>query len=145
MSEFRFHHPISVRFMDIDSQRHVNNAKFFSYIEDARFHYLLELGLFDGRNFDDFYLIVGDSHCRYIQPIEPNTKVIISLGVTAIGTKSITFSSEITGEGSAPLYARAETIMVTYDYHQNKSVPVSDEIRKRISDYEGKDFPKKNE
>ena len=60
----------------------MNNAKFLSFIEDARLRYLLELGLFDGKNFDDSYLIVGDIHCRYIQPIEPDTKVIVSLGVT---------------------------------------------------------------
>lgn len=131
--------------MDIDSQRHVNNAKFISYLEDARFHYLIQLGLFDGKDFDELPLIVGDNHCRYLLPIEPCTTVIISLGVTAIGTKSITISYELTGEGGAPLYARAETIMVTYDYHHKKSVPVSNELRKCISDFEGKDFLKKHD
>ena len=144
MSTYKFNHPITVRFMDIDSQRHVNNAKFISYLEDARYHYVVNLGLFDGKSFDELPLIVGETRCRYIAPIEPCSRVIVSMGVISIGTKSLTFGYEITGEDGSPLYARAETIMVTYDYHDKKSVPVSDEIRKRISDFEGKDFTKKH-
>lgn len=145
MSDFKFHHPISIRFSDIDSQRHVNNAKYVSFLEDARFHYMVELGLFDGKNFDELPLIVGDNHVRYILPIEPLSRVIVSVRVSKIGNKSITFEYEVTGEQGSPLFARAETIMVTYDYHILSSVPVSDEIRERISQFEQKEFPKRND
>lgn len=142
MSEFKFHHPINIRFSDIDSQRHVNNAKYASFIEDARFHYMVNLGLFDGKTFDELPLIVGDNHVRYILPIEPLSNVLVSVRVSAIGNKSITFDYEVTGERGTPLYARAETIMVTYDYHRLCSVPVSDEIRARIAKFEEREFPK---
>jgi hypothetical protein len=38
--EFRFYHPIEVRYADIDAQRHVNNVAYFAYMESARARYL---------------------------------------------------------------------------------------------------------
>ena len=35
MQEFRFYHPIVIRFSDLDAQRHVNNARYFTFLEDA--------------------------------------------------------------------------------------------------------------
>jgi len=145
MSQFKFHHPIEVRYGDLDPQWHVNNARFLTFIEHARFHYLMELGLFDGKSYWDLPLIVGDIHCRYIHSIEAGGTVVVSMGVRKIGNKTLTIESEITGENGTPLYARQETIMVAYDYRQKIAVPVSDEIRKCISDYEGFNFTKRQE
>jgi acyl-CoA thioester hydrolase len=140
MSEFKFHIPVTVRYGDLDPQWHVNNARFLSYSEHARSRYLVELGLFDGKSFWDLPLIVGDIHCRFLLPIEPGATVIVSMGVRKIGNKTLTIESEITGADGTPVYARLETIMVAYDYHRKSAVPVSDEIRRRISDFEGIDF-----
>ena len=142
MSKFRFQIPITVRYGDLDPQWHVNNARFLSYSEQARSQYLIKLGLFDGFSFWNLPLIVGDIHCRYLVPIEPNTTVLVSMGVTKIGRKTLTIETEITGENGSPIYARLETIMVAYDYHTKKAEPVSDKIRARISEFEGIEFKK---
>ena len=36
LKDFPFHHPLKTRWRDLDAFRHVNNATFLSYIEDAR-------------------------------------------------------------------------------------------------------------
>ena len=36
LENFPFHHKIKTRWRDLDAFRHVNNATFLSYIEDAR-------------------------------------------------------------------------------------------------------------
>jgi hypothetical protein len=51
MNEFRFYHPIEVRYSDLDPQGHVNNAKFLTYLEQARIEYIGKLGLWDGSSF----------------------------------------------------------------------------------------------
>jgi len=140
MSKFRFHYPITVRYGDLDPQWHVNNSKFLTYIETARLHYLLEMGLFDGTSFDKLPFIVGDVHIRYFIPILPTDKVLVSMGITRIGTKSVVMEYEVTSGDGSRVFAAAETIMVAYDYHLKSSVPVSAELRKTISDYEGKPF-----
>lgn len=142
MNRYRFHYPIAIRYGDLDPQWHVNNARFLTFAEQARFAYLVELGLFDGKSFWDLPLIVGDIHCRYVVPIDPGVTVVVSSGVTEIGNKSLKMSSLITSEDGSVVHAEIETIMVAYDYRTKKAVPVSDELRALFEQYEGKKFPK---
>lgn len=140
MSKFRFHLPISVSYGDIDAQWHVNNKVFLSYMENARFHYIQAAGLFDDPSFFELPFIVADVHVKYLAPIEYSDDVVVSMGITRIGNKSILMEYEIAAPDGGVVYATAETVMVTYDYHTKKSIPVNDELRKRIADYEGHTF-----
>lgn len=138
MSKYKFHYPIEVRFGDLDAFWHVNNARFLVYLEQARSRYLQDMGLIDGKSLWRLPLIVGDIHIRYHKPIELNDKVIVSLGVTRVSGKTVTFEYEMTGEGGEPLFATAESILVAFDYQAKVSVPVSDELRAKFSQREGK-------
>jgi len=142
MINYRFHYPIVVRYGDLDPQWHVNNARFLTFSEQARFAFLMEQGLFDGKSFNDLPLIVGDVHCRYLVPIDPGVTVIVSMGVISIGNKSLVVGSRISSEDGSVVHAEMETIMVAYDYNTKNAVPVSDELRSRFEAYEGKTFPK---
>ena len=142
MNPFHFHYPISVRYGDLDPQWHVNNARFLTFSEQARFAYLMELGLFDGKSFQDLPLIVGDVHCRYLAQIDPGVTVLVWMGVTSIGNKSLVISSMITSEDGSVIHAKLETTMVAYDYRTKAAIPVSDELRGKFETYEGKTFPK---
>jgi acyl-CoA thioester hydrolase len=142
MNSFRFNYPISVRYGDLDPQWHVNNARFLTFVEQARLAYLTESGVFDGKSFTDLPLIVADIHCRYLASINPGVTVIVSIGVTSIGNKSLVMGSLITSEDGKVVHAEMETVMVAYDYRTKKAVPVSDGLRATFEKYEGKTFPK---
>jgi acyl-CoA thioester hydrolase len=142
MTSYRFNYPIAVRYGDLDPQWHVNNARFLTFAEQARFAYLMELGLFDGKSFWDLPLIVGDIHCRYLVPIDSGVKVNVSTGIISIGNKSLVMGTLILSEDEKVIHAEMETIMVAYDYRTKKAVPVSDELRSKFEKYEGKPFPK---
>lgn len=142
MNSYRFKYPITVRYGDLDPQWHVNNTRFLTFAEQARFAYLMEQDLFDGKSFWDLPLIVGDIHCRYRVPIDPGVTVIISTGILSIGNKSLVMGSLITSEDGSIVHAEIETVMVAYDYRTKKAVPVSDELRATFEIYEGKSFPK---
>jgi len=140
MSQYKLHYPIEVRFGDLDAFWHVNNARYLVYLEQARSRYMQEMGLVDGKSLWNLPLIVGDIHIRYRMPIELGDKVIVSMGVTRISGKTVTIEYEIASEDGTPLYASAESIMVSFDYHTKKSVPVSDDLRRRFSEREGRAF-----
>ena len=112
MSKFKFHYPIEVRFGDLDAYWHGNNAGFLVYLEQARSQYMLEMGLYDGKDLGKLPLIVGDIHCGYHFPIELGDKVGVSMGTTRISHHTVTFEYEITGENGTPLYASAESTLV---------------------------------
>jgi acyl-CoA thioester hydrolase len=45
MPDFKFSTPIEVRYSDLDAQRHLNHAKYFSFMEQARCKYIMAVGL----------------------------------------------------------------------------------------------------
>ena len=140
MKTFNYSVPIDVRYGDLDPQWHVNNSRFLTFLEHARLSYLIHLELFDGQNFFDFNLIVADIHITYLAPIQLKQKVSVYIRCERIGNKSLTFVYEIRNEETQQVLSTAETIMVTYDYHQQKSIIVPDEWRKAISELEGVEF-----
>ena len=144
MTDFNFSIPIDVRYGDLDPQWHVNNVRFLTFLEHARLKYLMALNLFDGRNFFDFNLIVADIHITYLAPITLDQEIKVWMKTDRIGHKSLTFVYEIRDEETQEVMAKAETIMVAYDYKTQKSIPVSDTWRKAISQLEGVDFSRNN-
>ena len=137
MENFNFTLPIQVRYGDLDPQWHVNNARFLTYIEQARFAYLMELGLFDGKSYLDLPFIVADMHIAYLAPITLLQKVVVGVRVTRLGGKSMKFEYRIEDQESGQALATVENIMVAYDYHNLKTIPIPENVRGAIAAYEG--------
>jgi acyl-CoA thioester hydrolase len=137
MIDFNFYYPIQVRYGDLDPQWHVNNAKFLTYFEQARFAYLVELQLWDGKSFMDLGLIIADIHVSYKAPILLGQKVRIGVRVSKIGTKSLTYACQIEDESTNTVLATAEIVGVSYNYHTHSTQPVPEDWRQKISQYEG--------
>ncbi|NTU74728.1 MAG: acyl-CoA thioesterase [Anaerolineaceae bacterium] len=136
MSTFQFIYPIQIRYGDLDPQWHVNNARFVTYLEQARFAYLVELGLFDGKGFFDLGLIVADVHLVYLMQIELRQNIQVALRVSRIGNKSMVFEHQIQDQDTGDILATGEIVMVAYDYHAHKTIPVPDHWREKIKLYE---------
>ena len=143
MAEFKFSKQIDVRYGDLDPQWHVNNVHFLIFLEHTRLNYLMNLNLFDGKSFFDLGLIVADIHISYLAPITLKQNIKVWMRTERIGNKSLVFVYEIRDEDTQEILAKAETIMVTYDYHAQKSIPVPDRWREAISQFEGLDFSRK--
>jgi YbgC/YbaW family acyl-CoA thioester hydrolase len=75
---FRFSTNLEVRWRDVDALRHVNNAVFFTYLEQARVHYLRELG-FALDNPTDVGIIIAESSCRFKSPLRLREQVTKAL------------------------------------------------------------------
>ena len=137
MKTFHYSVPIDVRYGDLDPQWHVNNARFLTFLEQARLSYLMHLGLFDGQNFLELNLIVADIHIAFLAPIQLRQKVAVYIRCERIGNKSLTFVYEIRDLDTQKVLATSESIMVAYDYNQQKSIAVPDAWRKAIAMLEG--------
>jgi acyl-CoA thioester hydrolase len=138
MSAFRFRHRLQARFRDCDLFGHVNNAVYFTYMEEARWAYWRELtgdsvqGRLPG-------LILARAECDFIRPVRPGERLDIWLGTTRIGGSSVSIDCEMLDEQGAAV-ARGKAVMVTYDYSTSKPVPVPDWCRARIEEYEGRNL-----
>lgn len=90
MSSYKFFHPMEVRYGDLDPQGHLNNAKYLTLFEQARIHYLTELGLFTkDQSFMDIGVIIADIHITYEAPLLWGVPVNVGVRTVQIGNKSI--------------------------------------------------------
>jgi acyl-CoA thioester hydrolase len=138
MSDFRFYHSIEVRYVDLDPQGHVNNANYLTYFEQARVAYMIELGLFTkDQSFMKIGVIIADVHIAYFEPIYFGQNIKVGVHTAKFGTKSMTWEQNIVDAGTGKEFARGEVIIVTYDYKQEKTIPIPQEWRERIAEFEG--------
>ena len=138
MSQFRFFHPVEVRYGDLDPQGHVNNAKHLTYFEQARIAYLIELGLFSkDQSFMEIGVILADVHITYLEPVYFGQNIKVGVHVAKLGNKSMTWEQNIVDLATGREIANGKIILVTYDYLEEKTIPIPQEWIEKIIKFEG--------
>ena len=138
MTHFNFHHPVEVRYGDLDPQGHVNNAKHLTYFEQARIAYMVELGLFTkDQSFMEIGVILADVHITYLAPIYFGEQIKVGVHIAKLGTKSMTWNQNIVDAKTGKELAKGEVVMVTYDYKEEKTINIPHEWREKIKQFEG--------
>ena len=138
MADYKFFHPTEVRYGDLDPQGHVNNAKYLTYFEQARIYYLMQLGLFTkDQSFMEVGVIVADIHITYHATTHYGDKIKIGVRTSKIGNKSMTMEQCVMDDDAGKVTAEGTVILVTFDYEGLKTIPVPDEWRDKISEFEG--------
>ena len=140
MSNFRFFHPIVVRYGDLDPQGHVNNAGFITYLEHARVSYIRELGLWDGKSFLEIGFVLARIELDYKTPIQLTDEVEVGVRVSRLGDKSLDMEYLIKEPATGTVFAAGKTVQVAYDYHGKKTIPLLESWREAIVGFEGEDI-----
>ena len=138
IDEFRHRTRLEVRFRDIDAFRHVNNAAFFTYIEQARIRFLIDL--LDVEAVERLPLILAAVQIDFRSPILFGQEVEIGTRVDWIGNTSFSMSHRLTASPEARMVAEAATVLVAYDYDAEKPMPVLDAWRAAFTRWEGRDL-----
>jgi len=138
MPDFRFYHPIEIRYADLDPQGHLNNSKYQTYFETARVHYFIHLGLFtENQSFMDLSEILAEIRITFHAPVEFGMPIKVGVRVSKLGNKSMTVEQNIVHAGTGEVLASGQAILVAFDYHKNKTIPIPDEWREVFSKFEG--------
>ena len=137
MSDFRFFHPIDIRYGDLDPQGHVNNAAFLTYLEHARVAYIRHLGLWDGKSFLEIGFILARVELDYKSPIHLTDSVEVGVRTSRLGNKSLDMEYLIKEQSCEQVYGKGKTIQVAFDYQQGITIPLRDSWREIIGSFEG--------
>lgn len=121
---------IPIRWVDMDSYQHVNNALFFDYMTEARAQLLQELKTTDL----SLHFVVVDTACNFKKPyIYPDT-IIVEQYLEKIGHASFLlrylFKSE---KHSEILFAEGHAKMVCYDPKLKKAVGLPESVLKILN------------
>ena len=130
----KYHNQQFVRWDDIDALGHVNNAKYLTYAQEARFHW--SFYQFYERNETPFFIdmVVARAEVDFIVPIyEGGLFVDVHIWVESVGTSSFVLNYEISSKGV--LHARIKTVQVAISLETKKSRPLSDTEREFLQEY----------
>jgi acyl-CoA thioester hydrolase len=150
MSEALLHvTPVQVRFGDTDRFGHINNASFATYAEIARIELITSLGQPLGG------LILAHMAIDFRRQLHVGDALVVWTRVSRIGRSSIAMAQALVrparpeiGHGPARAVPVAEapigdriadvaTVVVAYDYREERSVPVPDDLRARLAVFTG--------
>lgn len=135
---FRFSIEEEVRFRDLDALGHVNNAVYLTYFEQARLAYFQHLGWTWPPRAEEWFFILAEARCTYRSPARLGERLRIAVGVVDVGRSSFRMGYQITEMLSGRLVAEGETVQVAYDYQQRRPVPLSEDVRRRLAEFEGR-------
>jgi acyl-CoA thioester hydrolase len=111
------HYPVQVRFSDVDVYGHVNNVKYFEYLQESRI--AMTARVWTG--LDPISIVVAQTDVDYLRPIlfRPETYDVWSW-VSRVGGRSATIDSMI-ADGD-DVYARARVTIVFFDPQTQRSI-----------------------
>jgi acyl-CoA thioester hydrolase len=113
-----------IRWDDIDAFGHVNNAKYLTYIQEARFLWspIIEM-------------VVARAEVDYIAPIYEGGRFYdVNLWVEAIGNSSFTMGYEVVGDNGL-VHATVKTVQVAVSMETKKSRPLTETEREFLNQY----------
>jgi acyl-CoA thioester hydrolase len=116
-------YPVHVRFSDVDAYGHVNNVKYFEYLQEARMSMVREL--VPRRH---VRVVVAQTDVDYLRPLLFRAEPYDCLTtITRVGTRSMTVQSEI--RDGDTLLARASVVVVFFDLAGGRSTEPEPEVR----------------
>jgi acyl-CoA thioester hydrolase len=133
-TEFAYRHRLSVRFRDCDAMGHVNHAVYLTYFEQCRLTFWREV---TGTPSPHTRVIIARAECDYRAPAHFGDELEVRVNVAAIGRASFTLEYEIVQAVSGQLVAGGKTVMVSYDYEKNCSIPLPDDARSLLARLQG--------
>jgi acyl-CoA thioester hydrolase len=126
--------PIQTRFRDTDMMGHMNHAVLITYLETARVEWIKKNQMREGNKL--LPIIIARVEMDYHKPVFMSSKPNVATWVSHIGTKSFTLSYAVYEdiEGGVNLFATSKTIIVYFDYEENKSTEISTKWLKLLQD-----------
>jgi acyl-CoA thioester hydrolase len=134
--EWRFCYTVEVRFADIDMFLHANNANYLTYIESARVAYYTALtGIQNPR---DFGMTLASAKIDFLKPVFFGQNLHVYTRIGRVGKKSWTLEHELRDSQTGELMASASTVLVYYDYVREQSMPLPDDLVRKMEEFEGR-------
>jgi acyl-CoA thioester hydrolase len=120
--------PITVRWGDMDTMGHVNNAAYLRYYEQARIDWWMEMGI--GMAGTGEGPILARATVNFLKPITYPCEIDVTVTAGKVGGASFTIGGEIVDRAdSSQRYADAEFVIVWLDYDSGKTLRVPDSLR----------------
>jgi acyl-CoA thioester hydrolase len=124
-----------VRWDDIDAFGHVNNAKYLTYIQEARFQWSFYQYAAKNEKPTLVEMVVARNEIDYIVPIYEGGRFYdVNLWVESIGNTSFVLGYEVVGEDGT-VHAKVKSVQVAVSMETKKSRPLTETEREFLTSY----------
>lgn len=129
-----FEHHVQLRWGDFDALQHVNNVRYFDFMQDARVGLVTATGI-PRSELAVIGHFVAHNEIDYIAPIGmEQTSITVRLWIAAVKGASYELGYEFVGSDGT-LYAKARTVMVTVLMETQTVIRIPDDLREAFSTF----------
>lgn len=128
---------IAVRWGDMDTMGHVNNAKYFTYCESARMSYFAAVRMNDHREHDRQGPALASATLNFRRQVHYPAVIEVATRVTDIGRSSFKMEYDLVLQGTDERVADGTGVIVWVDYGTGRSNPLPEGLKAAIRDFEG--------
>lgn len=134
--DFRHWVDIQVRWSDMDSLGHVNNSRYFTYMETGRISYISSSGIWAPGKPARYGPILVQASCDFRRQLRYPAELEIGTRLVGIGTSSMALEQGIFLKGDSEPVAEGSSVLAWVDYEAGSSVPLPTEFRSRLQSFE---------
>jgi acyl-CoA thioester hydrolase len=127
---------IPVAWGEMDSMGHVNNIIYFRYFESVRIEYFNRLNMMGYQQEIGIGPILASTECRFKMPLHYPDTVIVGTKILSMEEDRFVMGYEVFSTKHKRIAADGEGVIVAYDYHNNKKVPIPEALRIKIMELE---------
>lgn len=132
---FRHIMPLQIRFNDVDKFGHINNTVYFQFYDTAKTDYFATVC--KGVQWDTTAIVVVHIEADFMAQVRAEDHIAARTRVSHIGHKSFQLEQDIFDLDTQETKCRCTSVMVLYDLHQGKAIPLPEHWVKSICDYDG--------
>ncbi len=124
-----------VRWDDVDAFGHVNNAKYLTYIQEARFQWSFYQYAAKNEKPTLVEMVVAKAEIDYLAPIYEGGRFYdVNLWVESIGNSSFVMGYEVVGDNGV-VHAKVKSVQVAVSMETKKSRPLTEPEREFLTQY----------
>ena len=127
--------PLQIRFNDVDKFGHVNNTVYFQFYDTAKTDYIATVC--KGVDWERLAIVVVKIEAEFVSQIKGDDHIAGRTRIVKIGNKSFHLEQDVIDIDTQEVKSRCLSVMVLYDLERQQTIPLPDEWRKAISNYEG--------
>jgi acyl-CoA thioester hydrolase len=122
-----FRTPIALRWSDMDGFHHINNARYLTFLEQARIEWFESIG--EPWVTEDSAPVVASATLNFKLPIEYPAQVFVELFTEKLGHSSVVIGHRIVASNGT-LHCDGHVVAVWINRHSGKSTALPDCVRR---------------
>lgn len=136
-SSFHLLVPMEVRWADMDSMGHVNNAVYFTYCESARMRYFDAVDMFEHQEQESHGPALAAANLNFRQQVRYPAELEVGVRTVSLSRRSFELDYAIFRKGTEEVVADGSSVVAWVDYDAGKAIPLPQALRESIQHFEG--------